>query len=378
VLAYPARSGFGCKGLVGLAFKASMTIKYVPSTGFQKELTHRVEEYFRSNGLRKRDLPQMYFKTAVIFFWCAASYWLLVFHAGVWYEALPLCVSLGLGVAAIGFNIQHDGSHGAYSNHRAINFLMAATLDLIGGSSYIWRVKHNFIHHNYPNLVGVDTDIDLAPLGRLPFDRRLRGIHRFQFLYLWFFYGFLAVKWQFFDDFRDLFQGKVGQHRFRALSRRDLAQFFIGKVLAACTMFIIPAAIHPFRIVCVYYFATSFVLGLTLSVVFQLAHCVEGSRFTDAPEATVRLDTEWAIQQIETTVDFARENRLLTWYVGGLNFQIEHHLFPKICHLHYPALAPIVEQVCGEFGIRYRANETMLRAVASHYRFLRGSESPLV
>jgi len=112
------------------------------------------------------------------------------------------------------------------------------------------------------------------------------------------------------------------------------------------------------------------VLGLTLSIAFQLAHCVEEARFTKALEMTAQIDTEWAVQQVETAVDFARGNRLLTWYLGSLNFQIEHHLFPRICHLHYPALSPIVEQVCREFGFHYCAHETMVDALASHYRFL--------
>lgn len=349
-------------------------VKYARSSEFQKELKHRVEEYFRNTGLPLRDLPRMYIKTAVILFWCAISYWLLVFQARTWYQAFPLCISLALAVAGIGFSIQHDGNHGAYSSVKRINSLMSMTLDLIGGSSYLWRIKHNLIHHNYPNVIGVDTDIDLGRLGHLPPNRVLDGFHRFQFLYLWFLYGFLAMKWQFFDDFRDLIQGRVGWYRFSLPLLKDLLWLLFGKLLIFCLIFIIPTANHPLWIVTVFYIATSFIIGLTLSIVFQLAHCVEGVRFSEVPEAPFGFDIEWAVQQVETTIDFARGNRLLTWYVGGLNFQIEHHLFPKICHLHYPALSPIVERICGEFKIRYRAHETIFAALASHYRFLRGKE----
>jgi len=76
------------------------------------------------------------------------------------------------------------------------------------------------------------------------------------------------------------------------------------------------------------------------------------------------------VHQVQTTVDFARDNRVLGWFVGGLNFQIEHHLFHKICHIHYPALSKVIEQACQEFGIRYSVNRTFFSAVASHYHWL--------
>jgi linoleoyl-CoA desaturase len=115
----------------------------------------------------------------------------------------------------------------------------------------------------------------------------------------------------------------------------------------------------------------SFVQGLALSIVFQLAHCVEEADFPMPQAATGRMETAWATHQVETTVDFARGNRLLTWFVGALNFQIEHHLLPHICHVHYPALSPLVEQTCDEFRIRHTSNETLTAALRSHFRRLR-------
>ena len=104
----------------------------------------------------------------------------------------------------------------------------------------------------------------------------------------------------------------------------------------------VPLLFHPWWVVLLFYATTSLVLGTTLAVVFMLAHCVEEAEFPELPPETVRLPRPWAVHQVQTTVDFARGNRLLTWYVGGLNFQIEHHLFPHICHVHYPRIAEIV------------------------------------
>jgi linoleoyl-CoA desaturase len=112
------------------------------------------------------------------------------------------------------------------------------------------------------------------------------------------------------------------------------------------------------------------VLGIVLAVVFQLAHCVEHADFPLESEPA-RMNTPWAVHQVETTVDFARESRVASWLLGGLNFQIEHHLFSRICHVNYAAIAPVVEQTCREFGVEYKHNKTLLSAVRSHYNWLR-------
>ena len=133
----------------------------------------------------------------------------------------------------------------------------------------------------------------------------------------------------------------------------DLAVFLGGKTLFFSLALVLPLLMHPLWAVLLFYLAASLVQGLTLSVVFQLAHCVEEAAFPLPRQDTGRMETGWAVHQVESTVDFARRNRLLSWFIGGLNFQIEHHLFPRICHVHYPALAPLVEETCREFGLQY-------------------------
>ena len=313
----------------------------------------------------------MYLKTAVILAWLTASYGLLVFFAGAWWSALPLAISLGLSMAAVGFNIQHDGGHQAYSRRPWVNRLMARTLDLLGGSSYFWARKHNTIHHSYANITGHDDDIDLGFLGRLsPHQKRLR-FHRFQHLYLWVLYGFLPTKWQVYDDFRDLVTGRVCGNRFARPKGWDLVVFLGGKALFFSLALAVPLLMHPVWAVLPLYLVVSFVQGVTLSVVFQLAHCVEEAAFPLPRQDTGRMETAWAVHQVQATVDFARGNRLLSWFIGGLNFQIEHHLFPRICHVHYAAIAPLVEQTCREFGLGYVAHQTFLAGVGSHFRWLR-------
>jgi linoleoyl-CoA desaturase len=274
-------------------------------------------------------------------------------------------------MAAIGFNVQHDGGHRAYSNHQWVNRIMASSLDLLGGSSYVWARKHNSIHHSYANITGHDDDIDLGILGRLSPHQKWLRFHRLQHFYLWALYGLLPIKWQLYDDFRNVIVGKVGGHRLARPRGWDLLTFIGGKVVFFSLALGIPSLLHPLWAVLLLYVATSFFQGVVLSVVFQLAHCVEEATFPLPQPDTGRMEAAWAVHQLETTVDFARSSRLLSWFVGGLNFQIEHHLFPQVCHVHYPALSRLVEKTCREFGLRYVAHESLLAGVASHFRWLR-------
>lgn len=350
--------------------------KFAKDAGFQAELRRRVEEFMRSTGRRQRDCPQMYLKTAVIFVCFAAAYVLLVFVAQTWWQALPLAVLLGLATAGIGFNVQHDGGHGAYSDSPWINKLAAVTLDLIGGSSYLWHWKHVVFHHTYVNLTGHDTDIDLGYLGRLtPHQRRL-GFHRWQHFYLWPLYGFMAIKWQLVDDFRDVVTGRIGGHRIPRPRGWDLAIFLGGKALFLTLAFVVPLLFHSVWAVLLFYGVAVGVLGVVLSVVFQLAHAVEEAEFPLPLAGTGRIENAWAVHQAQTTVDFARRSWAAAWLLGGLNFQVEHHLFPRVCHVNYPAISGIVEATCREYGVSYKEHESFLAGLASHYRWLRRMGSP--
>jgi linoleoyl-CoA desaturase len=349
----------------------ALRVKYLSSTVFFDELKRRVDLDFENSGRSSRGDRRMYIKSAAIVAWFVASYVLLVFFAANAGEGVVLAISLGLAAAGIGFAIQHDANHGGYSEHRASNKLWAMTLDALGGSSYMWCRKHNIIHHTYPNIAGIDDDIDIGPLGRLAPGQARRAFHRHQALYMWLVYAMLAFKWHFFDDFWSFIRGRVGRHRFPRPRGWDLVQMVAGKLVFAVWAIVVPLSQHSVATIVPFYVLTSMVLGFTLAIVFQLAHCVEAAHFPAARRPPDRMGNEWAAHQVETSVDFARDSRWLTWYLGGLNFQIEHHLFPKICHVHYPRIARIVEKTCADHGIEYRSHTTLFNALASHRRWLR-------
>jgi len=350
---------------------AGKPVKFARADGFQARLRERVEAYFRDTGLRPRDCPALYRKTAVVLTWLILAYVLLVFVASAWWQVVPLAVAMGLAIAAVGFNLQHDGGHRACSDRPWVNKLMALTMDMLGASSYIWHWKHGVIHHTYVNITGHDSDIDLGALARLtPHQRRLPW-HQFQHWYLWPLYGFVLVKWQLYDDFRDMLSGHIGNARFPRPRGWDLVVFLGGKLCFLTLALGIPLLLHPVWAVLLVFAGVQSVAGVVLSVVFQLAHCVEEADFPLPEEGTGRMENNFALHQVETTVDFAPKSRLAAWLLGGLNFQIEHHLFPQICHIHYPAIAPLVAQTCQEYGVRYVVHETIRAGVRSHYRWLR-------
>jgi linoleoyl-CoA desaturase len=343
-----------------------MSSRYLPHGAFFQDLNRRVDAYFADAHLSPRGAPSMWRKTAIILTWWAASWVALVFFAHSWWQVLLAVVSLGLAVAGIGFNVMHDGGHRAYSDKAGVNRAMALMLDVIGGSSYVWNWKHNVHHHSNPNVPGLDADIDIQPFVRLAPQQPWRPWHRAQGVYTWFLYMLLTAKWHFLDDFKDVLMGRVDAHDMPRPKGRDLVTFVVGKVIFFSWAIVVPALFHPLGQVLGIYFAVSVVVSITMALTFQAAHCVVGAAFKaeDAPK------TEWAVHQVETSLDFAPGHPLWTWYLGGLNYQLEHHLLPRICHVHYPALAPIVREVCEAHGVKYQVMPSVGAALVAHGRWL--------
>ncbi|WP_158752585.1 acyl-CoA desaturase [Dyella sp. S184] len=353
-------------------------LKFSGDNSFHRELRRRVDAEFERSGRHQRDSAQMYLKTAIILGLFALTYVALVFFATSGWQALLLSIVLGVATAGIGFNIMHDGGHQAYSERRWINRLMAMTLDMVGGSSYIWQWKHARFHHTWVNVAGHDSDIDLGVLGRLSPSQPRRPWHRWQHFYLWVLYGVTAIRWHLYGDFRDMITGTVGERPFARPRGWDLAVFVVGKLAFFTLAFGLPLAFHSIGAVLLFYTVTTAVAGVLLALVFQMAHVVEEAAFPEPNEGGQQMDTPWAIHQLETTVDFARGNRVLSWLIGGLNFQVEHHLFPRISHVHYPAVARVVEEACREFGVTYLEHRTFAAGIASHYRWLRQLGRPVI
>ena len=346
-------------------------VRFPAHSPMRAELNRRVDEYFEQGGLDRKGGATQLRKTTLMVLWLVASWTLLVFWAGSWSTAIPLAISLGLAQAGIGFAVMHDGNHGAVSRSRWVNRLHAASLDAVGGSSYLWHFKHNVIHHSFTNVDGVDDDIDAGAALRMSEGQPRRWFHRFQHLYAVPLYAlFFASKWVFLDDFLTWARGSICGQRFPRPRGLDAVQLLAGKLFYGVWALGVPLLFHPPVAVLAAYLLVMAVVGVTLALVFQLAHVVEETTFVPTPEGG-ELERSFVEHQVATTADFAPGNRIVTWYVAGLNYQIEHHLFPKVGHRHYPALSRIVKELCAERGIVYHCHPTVWRALVSHFGFMR-------
>jgi linoleoyl-CoA desaturase len=320
----------------------------------------------------RRAYRAVWAKSAIVLAWAVGSYLVLLLVADTPAAAIAASVSLGLAAAAIGFCIMHDANHGGYSPSRRMNRVAAHSLDLIGGSSYVWAAKH-LAHHTYTNVADHDPDIDALPFARFEPSQQRRCWHRYQHLYVWALYAFVTVRWQLFTDTSFLVRGSVGRSHLRRPRGWDLIALVAGKLLFVTWAIAIPLALHPAIEVAASFALVSATASIALTVTFQLSHCIEE---TDTLEAGHHRQPQWHVHQMETTSNFAQANRFLVWYVGGLNYQIEHHLFPRMPHTLHPQLARIVRATAHECGVPYHAHHTMRGALRSHARWLRRMGSP--
>ncbi|WP_217925020.1 fatty acid desaturase family protein [Miltoncostaea oceani] len=321
-------------------------------------------------SVRRRGAAQMALKSIVILTWAIGSYLGLLLYARELWQILPLSVSLALALAGVGFSIQHDANHGAVGGR--LGRVWGFSLDLMGASSQVWRAKHNHAHHTYTNIDGADTDIEQLPLARFAPSQPLYRFHRFQHLYMWFFYGLFAFKGHLTGDWMQMLRGQVG---LQPITRSPgiIAVFIAGKILFITWAIALPLYLFDWWAVLGVFALVSWVFGMTVATVFQMAHCVEEAEhgFTTVAELEENPGRRWAEHQLASTVDFAPRNRVLNWYLGGLNFQAVHHLQPKVCHVHYARLSPVLDRVAAQNGLAYRCHPTLRSALASHGRWLR-------
>lgn len=338
---------------------------------FHVELKTRINNYFASTGKTQTGGWRLFFKALILLATFTYTYIQLVFFTPAWPLAILLCMVLGALTAAIGFNVMHDGGHGSFSKYPWVNKGAAVTAEVLGASHFIWNVKHNVIHHAYTNIDGVDDDIDARPFLRMASTQKRYKMHRFQHLYFWMFYSILHLYWSMVSDYKKYFRKKIGEMPLKKMSVNDHITFWGFKLVHYSLFIIIPIIKLGVIDWLIGFSCFTVVTGFILSIVFQLAHTVEHTEFPMPDTITGKLEDEWAIHQLKTTANFATRNKLISWYVGGLNFQIEHHLFPKISHIHYPAISKIVRQACKEYNVVYIEYPRMHQAVASHISFLR-------
>jgi linoleoyl-CoA desaturase len=343
--------------------------------GFFDVLKGRVNEYFQTNHISKQANSAMRIKTTVMLVLYFVPFLVMVsgmasanifLFYGMW-------LLMGVGIVGIGACIMHDANHGSYAHSRTANKILGGLLNLIGGYDMNWRIQHNVLHHTYTNLEGLDEDINAGPFLRMSPEKPLRNMHKYQYLYAWFLYAAMNIYWVLAKDFVMLFRySKAGLLKNQKITLGTaLTQLIFIKVFYLLVTLVLPIYTSGMAW---YHIVWGMVMmhliaGFSLAVVFQPAHVVATSEFPVPTEAH-KIENSWAVHQLLNTADFAPNNKLVSFFIGGLNYQIEHHLFPHICHIHYPALAAIVRQTAKDFDLPYIVMPTFRGAIREHGRML--------
>ena len=342
---------------------------------FNKTLNQRVNQYFKNSKYGRYANSEMIVKSVFMFCLYFAPYFAFLFGAveSLWVFYL-MAVLMGLGKAGIGLSVMHDANHGAYSRKKWINKIIGYSLNLIGANATNWKIQHNVKHHTYTNVSGEDEDISSrGGLLRMDPHSEIKPHHKWQHIYAWFIYGLMTMSWIVVKDFS----------QFARYAKEGLVKKQVSSTAKAWVWLILTKIFYYSYILALPMLFTSFgwghillgfvvmhyVAGFILAIIFQPAHVIEGNTFEDSTK-TDTIEENWAVHQLKTTCNFAQKNKILSWYVGGLNYQVEHHLFPNTCHVHYRKISKIVRQTAEEYNVPYNSYPTFLSALVSHGRML--------
>jgi linoleoyl-CoA desaturase len=338
---------------------------------FFQSVKTSVDSYFKNNELKKTGNWKLYLKAWLLIPLAFAIYLYILFGHYNGAAGILLAALLGSTLVSIAFNVMHDACHGSYSGRKWVNELMGYTMNILGANAFIWKIKHNIIHHTYTNIDGVDDDLANGPLLRLCNTQKWMPIHRFQFLYMFLLYAVSTLAWMFGSDYKKYFTRRIHSTPINKIDIKQHIIFWCSKLIYLFFYVAVPIYFIGWQAWLAGFIIIHATMGVVLSIVFQLAHVVEKTGFEKAEEPRKVIESEWAIHEVKTTANFAAQNKVISWLVGGLNFQIEHHLFPQISHIHYPAISKIVRHQCLLFGLPYNSYPTMRQAVYSHIRLMK-------
>lgn len=354
---------------------SKITVKFpnVDSAKFFRTLNQRVNTYFKENNLKKTGNWKLYLKTIIMFTVMLTPYVLILTIPMSQWMQLLLAIVIGVGMAGVGMNVMHDGNHGSFSSKKWVNSIMGGSIYILAGNVYNWQVQHNVLHHTYTNIQGYDEDIDAGRIIRFSKNANWQKMHKYQKYYSVFLYGLLTINWVITTDFK-----QSSRYLKRGLSygkfpnkTKHWTGLAIAKIIYVLLWVVIPMVVLSlvWWKILIGFFVMHYVAGLILSLTFQLAHVMPDTDMP-VPDKDGNMENTWAVHQLLTTANFAPKNKVVGWFTGGLNRQIEHHLFSNISHIHYKKLAKIVKETAQEFQLPYHEYKTTRRAIISHFQQL--------
>ncbi|QOG02459.1 acyl-CoA desaturase [Flavobacterium sp. MDT1-60] len=340
---------------------------------FFRTLNSRVNNYFKENNIQKTGNWKLHLKAVILFAVFLTPYFLILTLNMPFWAQLLLNILMGVGMAGIGMNVMHDGNHGSYSSKSWINKIMGGSIYVLAGNVHNWQVQHNVLHHTYTNIHGHDEDLDAGRIIRFTQNAEWHRFHKFQHYYSFFLYGLLTFNWALTTDFKQMKNYLKRKLSYGAPQSptKLWTVLVITKIIYVLIWMALPMILGvTWWKVVIGFFVMHYTAGLILSIVFQLAHVVEETS-NPVPNEEGEIENTWAIHQLYTTANFAPKNKVINWFTGGLNHQIEHHIFPNISHIHYGKIAEIVKQTAIECNLPYHEFRTMRGAIIAHYKHLK-------
>ncbi len=337
-------------------------------------LNHRVNQYFVENQLSRQGGVPMAIKSVIMVSLFVVP--LVIISTGVLtaqWQLFALYILCGAGMAGIGMGVMHDAIHGSYSSNKTVNKLMAQTMNLVGANESVWRIQHNVLHHTYTNIEGADDDLNTPSFLRFTPERLHQAAHQYQYLYTWIFYGLSTISWITSKDFVRLKRyADKGLIKSKKEYNTLLTKLILWKVSYYIYALVLPLMFSGFSVgtVLLAFLCMHLVTGISISLVFQTAHIMPGISFP-TPCSKGGIDSNWTVHQLETTTNYSPNSKIFSWMIGGLNYQVEHHLFPNICHVHYPKISHIVKETAEEYGVTYHCLPSFGVALKEHARMLR-------
>ncbi|MEO6132498.1 MAG: acyl-CoA desaturase [Saprospiraceae bacterium] len=337
---------------------------------FSDAVKRNVGEYFSSHNLEKKGNWELYAK-AILFIPLAFGIYLYIL-LGHYSQmtGILLYIALGACFSMVAVNVMHDACHGSFSEKKWVNDVMGLTMNAIGSNAYLWKIRHT-VHHTFTNIEGMDYDIDNWPMLRQSPTQGWKPVHRYQYLYMFPIYALSTIEWMLVSDFTKYFSRKVSSTRIQKIRLPDHLVFWGSKAICVITYIVIPVWFLGWQNWLIGFCIVHFIMGLSLTIIFQLAHLVENTHFEEAEKDVKQISSEWAVHQVVTTSNFATDNKILSWCAGGLNFQIEHHLFPFVSHIHYPAISEMIRNECSRHNLPYHCYPTLGKAFISHIHFMK-------
>lgn len=385
---------------------------YTWTSGFYPTLRRRVVERLEEKGLSRRGSAEIWIKATLLILWFWSSLIMAITTTDNYWHACLWSICWGISGAFVGTCIQHDGNHGAFSRWPLLNKAAGWTQDMMGASAFTWEFQHMLGHHPYTNLLDTqenqnnqESDPDVFssyPLMRMHPQNEVKPFHKYQHLYAPFLFGLMTLSKCYQQDVEVVLSKKLYHldANCRYGSTWNVLRFWGMKVLSAAYCVVWPCYTHGIAKGLFLCFIGHFACGELLATMFIVNHVIDGVSFAhdgaekpydrkgNTPmEAIARTPgktpdvplNDWAAVQCQTSVNWSKGSWFWNHFSGGLSHQIEHHLFPSICHTHYVHIQDVVETTCQEFGVPYRSEPDLWTAYGKMklHLYNLGNEEPV-